>query len=105
MTASDTALSCMPMPDIRPPSAAPAAFSFDTGPVQMTRQRGFTLMELAVVLVVIGLILGAVAVGRDVQRNAAYQQQAMARFEMEGGRGAFPLAAETAERLVLVNKP
>jgi prepilin-type N-terminal cleavage/methylation domain-containing protein len=35
-------------------------------------QRGFTLVEMAVVLVVIGLILGAVTIGRDVQRNAEY---------------------------------
>lgn len=37
-------------------------------------QKGFTLVELSVVLVVIGLILGAVAIGRDLQRNAAYQR-------------------------------
>jgi prepilin-type N-terminal cleavage/methylation domain-containing protein len=34
------------------------------------RQRGFTLVEMAVVLVVIGVILSAVMIGRDVQRNA-----------------------------------
>ena len=34
--------------------------------------RGFTLIEMAVVLVVIGLILGAVSIGKDVQRNAEY---------------------------------
>lgn len=37
-------------------------------------QQGFTLVELSVVLAVIGLILGAVAIGRDLQRNAAYQR-------------------------------
>ena len=37
-----------------------------------TRQQGFTLVELAVVLAVIGLIIGAVAIGKDVQRNAEY---------------------------------
>ncbi|QOC22169.1 prepilin-type N-terminal cleavage/methylation domain-containing protein [Wenzhouxiangella sp. AB-CW3] len=37
-------------------------------------QDGFTLLELAVVLVVIGLIIGAVTIGRDLQRNASYQQ-------------------------------
>ncbi|GAB3359745.1 MULTISPECIES: type II secretion system protein [Giesbergeria] len=36
------------------------------------RQQGFTLVELAIVLAVIGLIIGAVAIGKDVQRNAEY---------------------------------
>ncbi|HET6633214.1 MAG TPA: prepilin-type N-terminal cleavage/methylation domain-containing protein [Rhodanobacteraceae bacterium] len=35
-------------------------------------QVGFTLVEMAVVLVIIGLILGAISVGKDVQRNAEY---------------------------------
>lgn len=35
-------------------------------------QAGFTLVELAIVLAVIGLIIGAVAIGKDVQRNAEY---------------------------------
>lgn len=35
-------------------------------------QRGFTLVEMAIVLAVIGLILGAVMIGKDVQRNAEY---------------------------------
>jgi len=34
--------------------------------------RGFTLIEMSVVLLVIGLILGAVSIGKDVQRNAEY---------------------------------
>lgn len=38
------------------------------------RQRGFSLIELSVVLVVIGLVIGAVAVGRDLQRSAANQR-------------------------------
>lgn len=38
------------------------------------RQRGFTLLELSVVLVIIGLIIGAVAIGKDVQRGAVYQR-------------------------------
>ena len=37
-------------------------------------QRGFTLVELSIVLAVIGLILGAVAIGKDLQRSAAYQR-------------------------------
>lgn len=37
-------------------------------------QAGFTLVEIAIVLVIIGLILGALAVGKDVQRNAEYQK-------------------------------
>ncbi len=37
-----------------------------------SRQGGFTLVEMAVVLVIIGVILGAVMIGRDVQRNAEY---------------------------------
>ena len=40
----------------------------------MHRQRGFSLVELSVVLIVIGLVLGAVAVGRDLQRSAANQR-------------------------------
>ena len=40
----------------------------------MAFQRGFTLVELAVVMVAIGLLLGAIAVGKDLQRSAAYQR-------------------------------
>lgn len=36
------------------------------------RQKGFTLVELTVVLAVIGLIIGAMAIGKDVQRNAEF---------------------------------
>ena len=38
------------------------------------KQLGFTLVEMSVVLVVIGLIIGAVSIGSDLQRNAVYQQ-------------------------------
>ncbi len=38
------------------------------------QQRGFSLLELSIALVVVGLILGAVAVGRDLQRSAANQR-------------------------------
>lgn len=37
-----------------------------------SKQSGFTLVELSVVLAVIGLIIGAMAIGKDVQRNAEY---------------------------------
>ena len=39
-----------------------------------TKQGGFTLVELSLVLVVIGLILGAISIGKDMQRNAEYRQ-------------------------------
>ncbi len=39
---------------------------------KLRKSRGFTLVEMAVVLVIIGLILGAVSIGKDVQRNAEY---------------------------------
>jgi prepilin-type N-terminal cleavage/methylation domain-containing protein len=38
------------------------------------KQAGFSLLELSVVLVIIGLIAGAVTIGKDVQRNAVYQR-------------------------------
>lgn len=37
-------------------------------------ERGFTLVELSIVLLVIGLIIGAAAVGRDLQRSASYNR-------------------------------
>lgn len=40
------------------------------------RQRGFTLVEMGIVLAIIGLILGAVMIGKDVQRNAEYSKAA-----------------------------
>lgn len=38
------------------------------------KQQGFTLIEMVLVLAIIGLILGALMVGKDVQRNAEYQK-------------------------------
>lgn len=37
-------------------------------------QRGFTLVEMSVVLLVIGLILGAVSIGKDLQRDSEYMK-------------------------------
>ena len=37
-------------------------------------QRGFTLVELAIVIAMIGLIIGAIAIGKDLQRGAVYQR-------------------------------
>ncbi|MDR2112741.1 MAG: type II secretion system GspH family protein, partial [Candidatus Accumulibacter sp.] len=39
-------------------------------------QNGFTLIEIALVLVIMGIILGALSVGKDVQRNAEYHKMA-----------------------------
>lgn len=36
--------------------------------------RGFTLIELSIALVIVALIVGAVAAGGDLQRNASYQR-------------------------------
>ena len=33
-------------------------------------QHGFTLVEMAIVLAVVGLIIGAIAIAKDVQRHA-----------------------------------
>jgi len=40
----------------------------------LKKSKGFTLVEMSIVLVVIGLILGAVSIGKDLQRNAVYQK-------------------------------
>ncbi|WP_433852396.1 type II secretion system protein [Stenotrophomonas nitritireducens] len=42
--------------------------------MQARRERGFTILEMSVVLVVIALIIGAVSVGRDVYRSAVAER-------------------------------
>ncbi|MFK5986064.1 MAG: prepilin-type N-terminal cleavage/methylation domain-containing protein [Pseudomonadota bacterium] len=37
-------------------------------------QSGFTLVEMSIVLVIVGLILGAVSIGKDLQRDAEYNK-------------------------------
>jgi prepilin-type N-terminal cleavage/methylation domain-containing protein len=55
------------------PQAARAAGAPSRRPSFARRRAGgFTLVEMAVVLVIIGVIIGAVMIGRDVQRNAEY---------------------------------
>jgi len=41
---------------------------------RLRKQHGFTLIEMAIVLVIIGLIVAAVSVGKDAQRNAEYNK-------------------------------
>ena len=42
--------------------------------LDQTSQRGFSLVEMAVVLVIIGLIVAAVSAGRDTMRGAAHMK-------------------------------
>lgn len=41
-----------------------------------SRQTGFTLLELSIALLIIALLIGALSVGSDLQRNANYQRLA-----------------------------
>ena len=41
-----------------------------TGRISLRNEKGFTLIEMAIVLVIIGLILGAVIKGKDVMNSA-----------------------------------
>ena len=54
--------------------------------------RGFTLMEMSVVLVIIALILGAVTVGRDVYRGAVAERKVEALLHA----GAMPMVGSQA---------
>mgnify|MGYP003123119180 CR=1 FL=1 len=42
----------------------------------LTRQRGFTLLEMSMALIVVALIIGAVTLGGNLQRNTTYQHMA-----------------------------
>jgi len=54
--------------------------------IQRTRQSGFTLVEIAIVLVIIGLILGGVLKGQVLIDNAKYKNYVK---QVESYRGAF----------------
>lgn len=41
-----------------------------------SRQRGFTLLEMSVALIIVALIVSALTIGSDLQRNAVYQHLA-----------------------------
>ncbi len=76
---------------------------------QRNSQQGFTLVEMAVVLVIIGLILGAVMIGKDVQRNAEYTKikqkfvdQWVVAYNTYHSRVGAPLGdSQTAPRLMV----
>ena len=42
----------------------------------LTRQRGFTLLEMSMALIVVALIISAVTLGGNLQRNTVYQHMA-----------------------------
>jgi prepilin-type N-terminal cleavage/methylation domain-containing protein len=67
-------------------SPHPAAAGSKRPNPEKTREAGFTLIEMAIVLVVIGVIIGALSVGRDVQRNAEYHRIAN-KFVFEWKKG------------------
>lgn len=73
------------------------------------RQGGFTLVEMAIVLVIIGLILGAITIGKDVQRNAEYtkvkqkfvDQWVLAYNAHTQRTGVVPADSQTAPQLMV----
>lgn len=74
--------------------------------------QGFTIVEMAVVLVIIGVILGAVMIGRDAQRNAEYVRirqtfvnQWVVAYNSYVQRTGFPVGDDrTAPRLMVNGK-
>ena len=72
-------------------------------------QRGFTMVEMSIVLVIIGLILGAISIGKDVQRNAEYAKikqkfvdQWVAAYNAYAQRtGVVPGDSQTAPQLMV----
>ena len=77
---------------------------------KLRKSGGFTLVEMAVVLVIIGLILAAVSIGKDVQRNAEYakikqkfiDQWAVA-YNTYVQRTGFPIADMQQEPRYMIN--
>lgn len=51
----------------------------DKGFMQLMNQKGFTLIEMAIVLIIIGIIIGAVVKGKDIIRGAE-QKKIYAKF-------------------------
>ena len=56
---------------------------------QRAKQAGFTLVELAIVLVIIGLIVGGVLVGQDLIKAATMRKAITEINEVEAGVGTF----------------
>ncbi len=64
---------------------------FDTYSSADSNQQGFTLVELAIVLVIIGLIVGGVLVGQDMIKAAQIRAQITQINQFNVGVGAFRL--------------
>lgn len=70
----------------------------------VARQGGFTLLELSIALIVVALIISALSVGGDLQRNATYQRLAtsfvrgwqLAYLEYEDSVGVVPGDSQTS---------